>query len=126
MEGRREAAVRLAKEREFQSAPPAWRGDLHGGLVCGENARFNPRPPAWRGDRAKALTIPLIQVSIRAPRVEGRPTANRIGRPKARFNPRPPRGGATGYYRDSMGKVGVSIRAPRVEGRPHAAPDDSR
>ena len=102
---------------------------------------FNPRPP-----RGGATSQPMNKnyrdnVSIRAPRVEGRPRLASSTRRETRFNPRPPRGGATTQWLLDHGQLDsfnprpprggatqltkalealtlVSIRAPRVEGRP--------
>ena len=57
---------------EFQSAPPAWRGDLvahrHNLLIGG----FNPRPPRGGATSSYRIKPAVATVSIRAPRVEGR------------------------------------------------------
>ncbi len=125
---------------KFQSAPPAWRGDSSRKARCLKGSGFNPRPPrggatkihhnkrphnrfqsappAWRGDRRRPVRHQIRHVSIRAPRVEGRPVQvaamlalyvfqsappawrGDIEAPPTEsippcFNPRPPRGGAT-------------------------------
>ena len=113
--GRRHNRDTFARQRVFQSTPPA-RGATRVQYDRSQGLRISIHAPREGGDRTNRVPALHQEISIHAPREGGDKRIQLDAFIRADFNPRPPRGGRLLERSHQGGARPISIHAPREGG----------